>query len=133
MVRQLIKGSADNHWSVQFFQHLVTGGIATAAHYLVMWLALHFGAPATVATTAGFAVGATIRFILAYWHIFQPETAIRPTMARFLLVLLLQMAANAALLALGMQLGLYVWIAQIITTAILVIANFIAQKYWVFR
>ncbi len=52
-LKQVITPGGSSSWKVQFFQHLVTGMVATAAHYIVMWFALNLQLRPVLATTIG--------------------------------------------------------------------------------
>ena len=132
-VRQVVTPRGDHGWKVQFVQHLVTGAIATAAHYGVMWAAMELALIPVLATTVGFIAGATTRFLFSYFHIFEPERDVVTAVPHFLLALGLQMALNAALLTLLLQMTSLVWPAQVVTTALLTTFNFLMYKFWVFK
>ena len=133
LVRSVVTPRSSSDWKIQLLQHLVTGAIATIAHYLVMWFALHLQLWPVLATTIGFLVGATTRFLFSYFHIFEPERNVAGALPHFVLALGLQMALNAALLAILLEMTTLVWPAQLITTALLTTFNFLAYKYWVFK
>ena len=130
--REVLAGSSKD-WRIQFIQHLITGGIATAAHYIVMWLALAIHLLPALATTIGFIVGATTRFLFSYLHVFEPERNMVSAMPRFAMALILQMIANVGLLSLLLYANVSVWPSQLITTGFLAVINFMAHKFWVFR
>lgn len=132
-VRQVVTPRGDHGWKVQFVQHLVTGAIATAAHYGVMWAAMELALIPVLATTVGFIAGATTRFLFSYFHIFEPERDVAAAVPHFLLALGLQMVLNAALLTVLLQLTSLVWPAQVVTTALLTTFNFLMYKFWVFK
>ena len=124
---------ADKDWRIQFLQHLLTGAIATAAHYFVMWLVLTVGERPILATTAGFTVGATTRFLFSYFHIFERRRSVAVALPRYVSALALQMGLNAALLIFFLSVGLPVWWGQVATTALLTAFNFLMYKHWVFK
>ena len=131
--RQVVTPGGSDSWKVQFFQYLITGVIATAAHYVVMWFALSLQLWPILATTVGFMAGASTRFFFAYFHIFEPERDVLGAVPHFLMSLALQMALNAALLALFLALNIPVWPAQVLTTGLMVVSNFLIYKFWVFK
>jgi putative flippase GtrA len=85
------------------------------------------------ASTLGFVGGASTRFILSYWHIFEPSRGVRVASLRFAVVIALQMLANSALLALLLEAGISLWPAQVTTTIALTFVNYLAYRLWVFR
>ena len=120
-------------WIHGFCLHVLTGVVATAAHYSLMWLLLRGGMSAIPASTLCFCVGAITRFFLSYFHVFSPTLNISTTMFRFIGALALQMGANSLLLGELLNLGVSLWIAQVITTVLLTAFNYIACRVWVFR
>ena len=121
------------HWAHTFVLHVMTGFLAVAAHYAAMYAFLRTGMAGVPASTLGFVAGASTRFALSYWHVFEPAQGMRVASLRFGVVIGLQMLANSALLALLLQLGLSLWPAQVATTIALTFANFLAYRLWVFR
>lgn len=132
-LQRIIKPGGSDHWQIQFIQHLLTGAIATAAHYVVMWFMLSLQLWPIVATTIGFVVGAATRFFFSYFHIFEPERDVSGALPHFALALLLQMVLNAGLLSLLLAFSTSVWPAQIATTILLTVFNFLVYKFWVFK
>ena len=130
--RMVISGSSKD-WRIQFFQHLLTGAIATATHYIVMWLALSVQLLPALATTIGFIAGATTRFLFSYFHVFEPGKDVANALPHFVLALAVQMAINAGLLSLLLSTNLPVWPSQVLTTGILTVIIFMAHKYCVFK
>lgn len=120
-------------WAYGFCLHVIAGAIATAAHYSVMFVLIRVGMEGLIASTIGFGAGAVTRFLLSYFHVFSPTSGVGKVMFRFVLALLVQMAANSLLLGVLMVAGLSVWVAQIVTTATLTIFTYIGGKFWVFR
>lgn len=133
LFRDVATSGGNKGWRVQFFQHLVTGVIATAAHYIVMWFALSAELWPTIATTIGFIAGATTRFLFSYFHIFEPERDWSAALPHFILALALQMGLNAVLLTLFISLDIPVWPSQVLTTVSMTALNFMAYKFWVFK
>jgi putative flippase GtrA len=121
------------HWVHTFVLHVMTGFLAVAAHYAAMYAFLRTGMAGVPASTLGFVAGASTRFALSYWHVFEPTQGMRVASLRFGVVIALQMLANSALLALLLQLGLSLWPAQVATTIALTFANYLAYRLWVFR
>ena len=120
-------------WAYGFLLHIISGVIATAAHYALMFVLIQFGMGGVLASTFGFCAGATTRFFLSYFHVFTPTSGVGRVMVRYVVALLIQMAANSLLLGALMAAGLPVWPAQIATTLALTIFTYIGGKLWVFR
>ncbi|HFD11571.1 MAG TPA: hypothetical protein ENJ32_03745 [Crenotrichaceae bacterium] len=119
-------------WLTGFALHLITGVLAVAAHYSVMWVLLQANITSLIATSIGFLFGAVTRFLLSYFHIFSPTAAIPKAMGRFIFALSLQMGLNTVLVA-GFLNFVPVWYAQVSATLILTVFNYIVYRIWVFR
>jgi putative flippase GtrA len=126
-------GSGLLHWLHSFSLHVVTGFAAVAAHYASMYLLIRSGLPPVPASALGFLAGAATRFVLSYAHIFAPTRGVTTAGARFIVAVAAQLAANSALLAALTQRGIDVWPAQVLTTILLTVANYLVYRWWVFR
>ena len=107
--------------------------MAVAAHYALMYAMLRAGFGPVAASAIGFAAGAGTRFVLSYAHIFAPTKGVHAAGARFAVAIAAQLAANSALLAALTQQGVAVWPAQIATTVLLTVVNYLVYRWWVFR
>ena len=136
-VRKLLRRSAPGggllHWMHSFTLHVLTGALAVAAHYAVMYGLVAGGLPGVPASAGGFLIGALVRVALSYSRVFMPTRGVRTASTRFVVVIALQLAANSALLASMIELGLPLWPAQIATTVLLTVGNYLAYRLWVFR
>ena len=133
ILRDLAVSGGDKGWKVQFFQHLVTGIIATAAHYIVMWLILLAEISPAIATSIGFVAGATTRFLFSYYHIFEPARNWSTALPFFIFALAMQMGLNVLLLTVFISLNIPLWSSQVITTILLTSFNFLVYRFWVFK
>ncbi len=104
------------------------------AHYTLMFVLLEFDAWRPVAASAvGFGAGALTRFALSYAHIFAPTKGVRVAGFRFAVAIAAQLVANLALLATLTHQGVGVWPAQVATTLLMTVANYLVYRWWVFR
>jgi putative flippase GtrA len=106
--------------------------VAVAVHYAIMYVALAAGLSPLGSSSLGFAGGAFIRFIAAYFHIFDPLDSVPIAATRFSIALAAQFFGNAALLGLLVALGLDVWPAQVLTTISMTVLNYLVYRFWVF-
>lgn len=120
-------------WTVGFSLHVLTGFVAVLAHYSTMWVLTRLGMAAVPASTLGFSAGALTRYLLSHYAVFTPTDGIQATLLRFVVAIAAQMAANSLLLAAFLAQGLNVWVAQVSTTVLLTVANYVAYRLWVFR
>jgi putative flippase GtrA len=135
-VRRLLRrpsGDGLLQWIHSFSLHVATGFAAVAAHYLLMFGLLRAGLSPVPASAAGFMAGASTRFILSYVHVFAPTEGVHSAGLRFIVAIGAQLAANTGLLAALTHAGLDVWPAQVLTTALLTVVNYLVYRWWVFR
>ena len=121
------------HWIHTFTLHVMTGFVAVAAHYAVMYGLVRAGTAGVPASAVGFVFGALTRFALSYWHIFAPTRGVRIASLRFVLAIALQLALNSLLLSALLNQGMSLWPAQVTTTIVLTFVNYLAYRLWVFR
>jgi putative flippase GtrA len=136
VLRQALRRPSGNgllHWLHSFSLHVVTGFAAVAAHYALMYALIRAGLPPVAASATGFLAGALTRFVLSYAHIFAPTQGVHAAGARFVVAITAQLAANTALLAALTYAGLSVWPAQVLTTILLTVVNYLVYRWWVFR
>jgi putative flippase GtrA len=126
-------GRGLGHWLHSFSLHVATGFAAVAAHYALMYAMLAAGLSPVPASGLGFLAGALTRFVFSYAHIFTPTHGVNVAGMRFVVAIAAQLAANSALLGAFMQAGVAVWPAQIATTVLLTVANYLVYRWWVFR
>ncbi len=136
-VRRLLSRPAPDggllHWLHTFVLHVATGFLAVAAHYSTMYVLVRAGFAGVPASALGFVAGALTRFVLSYWHVFSPSRGVKVASLRFVVAITAQLAANSALLASLLGLGMSLWPAQVTTTVLLTFANYLAYRLWVFR
>jgi putative flippase GtrA len=126
-------GAGVGHWAHSFSLHVLTGFAAVGAHYALMYGGLRAGLTPVPASAIGFAAGALTRFAFSYAHIFAPTKGVHAAGTRFVVAIAAQLAANSALLAAFTRSGIAVWPAQVLTTMLLTIANYLVYRWWVFR
>ncbi len=117
----------------ELFLHVITGCVATAVHYGVMAATLNWTSSAISASSIGFMAGAFTRFLSAHKIVFSGDRLLLPAVVRFVISILLQMFLNGLLLNSILLITSYLWIAQIITTGMMIFFNFVVYKNWVFK
>ncbi len=116
-----------------FALHCATGAVATLAHYALMWLLLRQEINPVAASSAGFLLGAIVRFLFAHFAVFAPAQALPTTLAKFSAALALQLGANSVLLALLVALNVPIWWAQISVTVLMTFISYGIYRFWVFK
>ena len=113
----------------------LVGLIGTGAHYLVLVLLVELaGLDPVVSTTAGFIVGALINYILNYHYTFRSVKAHLDASPKFLLIAVITGIANALIVHAGVYiLHANYLLVQIVSTAIVFLANFYLNSRWTFK
>lgn len=113
----------------------IAGGLATASHYVTMVaLVWAWNGWELLATSVGFVVGAFVKYPLNYWMVFTSRQRHRIAVPRFVATLAASFLANGALFALFRHLlDTHYLVPQVLTTAIIVVGNYLVARFWVFR
>lgn len=111
------------------------GGIATASHYAFTVAAVEMaGLAPLAASSAGFAVGATVKYLLNYFVAFRSDERHAVALPRFAAMLGVLFVLNAAFFAaLHQGAGLHYLVAQVLTTGLLIPPGYLMSRRWVFR
>lgn len=119
----------------QFSTFLVVGAIATAAHYTVFLSLMHVvGIAAVPAALSGFVIGAVVNYTLNRRHTFNTTRTHVEAGWRFAAVATTGFCMTWALMQ-GLTRGLLAppLVAQIFTTGVILVFNFIVHRLWTFR
>jgi len=117
----------------RFARFAVVGGGATLLQYLLLVLLVEgLHAAPVAASAAAFSLSALANYWLNYRFTFASRRRHRQTLPRFALVALLGLAINTASFAALLPLLPYL-AAQVIATAVTLIANFTLHHYWIYR
>jgi len=115
--------------------YIGAGGVSTASHYAVTIAGVEIvHVEPLVASIAGFAVGASVKYWLNYSVAFRSNARHTLAVGRYAVTLALMMGANAAIFAaLQGGLGLHYLVAQVLTTILLIPPGYVIHRHWVFR
>ena len=119
----------------QFITFSGVGAIATACHYVVLFvLVVDAGVHPVTASFCGALVGAIVSYVLNRTLTFQSTAQHRKTAPKFFLIAGLAVMLNSALISiLILSVGLPYQVAQVLTTAVLIVVTFGLNKVWSFR
>ncbi|MQQ09618.1 GtrA family protein [Epibacterium sp. SM1979] len=119
----------------QFITFSGVGAIATACHYVVLFvLVVDAGVQPVTASFCGAVVGAIVSYVLNRAYTFQSTAQHRKTAPKFFLIAALAVISNTALIRfLIVSVGLPYQVAQVLTTAVLIVVTFGLNKVWSFR
>jgi putative flippase GtrA len=117
-----------------FIRYTFVGGIATAAHYLVLVLCVEkAGWPAYVASGFGAVVGAQVAYVGNRWFTFAHRGDVLSSWPRFQATALLGAALGMLIVALCVRAGVYYLIGQMIATLAGLAMTFAINRAWTFR
>ena len=118
----------------QLIRFVLSGGLATASHWLVMAFAISLGVIPVVATAIGAIIGAVVNYILQRNVTFQSNTPHRSALQRYLIVCLLIWAANLFFFFILYHISLLSAVyAQGITTFVVAFMSYLLFKKVVFH
>ena len=132
-VQSVIRAIKVNLIVKQFMSFSFVGAIGTCAHFLVltgMVQLLHFHPVA--GSASGFVVGAIINYLLNYYITFKSNTKHFATSIKFFLIALSALALHT-LLMYWMTPKLHYLLSQAIATSVVLIWNFLCNRFWTFR
>ena len=120
--------------SQQFILFTAVGGIGTAAHYAVLILLVQVvDLYPVVATTIGFVVGAIVNYVLNYCLTFSSSKRHTEALPKFLLVAFSGAVINTLIMMAGLNLfDIHYLIIQLVATGLVLLFNFMANRYWTF-
>jgi len=113
---------------------LVSGGIATAFHWATLWGLIHLQVEAVLASSIGAFVGAVVNYFLQYFFTFKTKRRHKQATLAYI-----PAVSISWLLNLGLFYSLYgglfsePLVAQVVTTSIIMLVNFLLYKKVVFR
>jgi putative flippase GtrA len=110
------------------------GVIATAAHYLTLILCVETaGWPAWLGSGIGAAVGAQVAYAGNRWFTFEHRGDILASWPRFMLTAVLGALFGMAIVGIGVRLGVYYLLAQVVATLASMVMTFAINRAWTFR
>jgi putative flippase GtrA len=113
---------------------LVSGGIATAIHWATLWGLIILQVEAVLASSIGAFVGAIANYFLLYFFNFKTKRRHKKALLAYRPVVLVSWLLNLVLFY-----CLYSWLlpdplmAQVVTTGVVMVVNFLLYKKLVFR
>ena len=117
----------------QFISFSVIGAIGTAAHFAVLIFSVQVLSMSPVSgSLAGFITGAVINYLLNYHVTFKSTNRHIESFLKFFTVAMIGLGLNTAIMYIMSQ-WLYYLISQVIATAIVLIWNFLCNRFWTFR
>lgn len=119
----------------QFLCFAGIGFIGTSAHYLTLVLMVEVaGMKAVFASVLGFGVGALFNYFFNYHITFRSKKLHQEALGKFFMVALAGLLLNTLIMAMATEVfSLYYLLAQVISTGLVLIWNFTANRLWTFQ
>ncbi len=113
---------------------LISGGIATAVHWGAFWGLLTLQVEAVLASSIGAFLGAIVNYFLQYFFTLKTKREHKKALLAYLPAVLLSFVLNLGLFY-SLYGGLFSdpLIAQVVTTGVVMVVNFLLYKKVVFR
>lgn len=122
--------------SRQFIRFAAVGACGTTVQYVVLQIgtAMYGVHVAAAASGFGYMCGAVVNYLLNYFFTFESGKSHTEAATKYFSLLAVGFCINTGLMALFVhQLGWNQWYAQILTTGIGLIYNFLGSRYWAFK
>lgn len=118
----------------KIFKFLITGGLATLIHYVCMFILIYLTISPVIATFIGAIIGAIVNYILQYYVTFNSKKSHFVSILKYVITVLLGIVSNTLLFILFYEkLNFLIIIAQLLTTLIVTVQNFVLYKFLVFE
>lgn len=118
----------------QFVRFSSLGVVGTASHYVILIIGVELGVRPIISSILGFLVGALVNYSLSYYYVFCSGGSHSHTMARFFIVALCGVGINTLVLSYAINtLRLHYLLGQMMATGIVVVWNFVGNRWWTFR
>ncbi len=118
----------------QFVRFCGVGVLAAVAHYgALILLVAGFNASPVPAALAGYLAGGVLSYLLNYRWVFASDKAHRAAAPQFFAVAAVGFALTGLVMAvLTGRLGLHWFLAQVLTTGVVMLWSFAANRFWTF-
>ena len=118
---------------IKFFVFATVGVVGTAAHYLVLYqLVESYGIDPVTASGCGAIAGLIVNYLLNYILTFKSQQSHLKAFPKFALIAGIGFSLNLGLMTLLTPHFYYLY-AQIVTTLLVLIWNFLGNSLWTFR
>jgi putative flippase GtrA len=118
---------------IKFMVFATVGVVGTAAHYLVLYLLVEsYGIDPVTASGCGAIAGLIVNYLLNYILTFKSQQSHFKAFPKFALIAGIGFSLNLGLMTL-LTPYLYYLYAQIVTTLIVLVWNFLGNSLWTFR
>lgn len=119
----------------QFVRFFGVGCVSAIGHYgLLILLVQAAGVDAVPASAAGALLGAWINYSLNYRFTFRSSKRHVESVSKFAVVAAVGLLLNTLFMWIGAELlGIHYLIAQVLTTGLVMVWSFVANRFWTFH
>jgi putative flippase GtrA len=111
----------------------LVGVVATGIQYVILILLVHEGVWPALASAIGFVISATGNYLLNYHFTFRSQESHGAAATKFVMLAAGGLLINYVLMHFLVAAGWYYLAAQVCTTAIVFLWNFVGNSLWTFR
>ncbi|MES2663745.1 MAG: GtrA family protein [Pseudomonadota bacterium] len=125
----------NQHLARQGFRFLFVGLLATVIQYFILWILVKADwCSAPTASGIGYIISAGFNYLLNYFFTFHSNALHVHAGKRFIILVLVGWLFTYALMHyLITSLNLYYFAAQLLTTGIILVLNFVLSRFWIFK
>ncbi|MDT4860674.1 GtrA-like protein [compost metagenome] len=119
----------------QLARFVMVGACGTLVQYIIFWAGVSFlGISAPWASGVGYAVGSVVNYFLNYTFTFGSKQLHRTALIRYYVVVGAGWILTLGLMTLFVNvLHANVWVAQVMTTVLCMIFNFLFSRIWIYH
>lgn len=117
-----------------FFRFLLVGGSCTGIQYAILIILVRWATiPAIIASSIGFIFSTVVNYFLSRSFTFKSTSPHRSAFPKFISVAFIGLIINTVFMTLLHNfLGAHYLVAQLFTTGIVMITNYLLNRYWSF-
>lgn len=122
-------------WQLQFMQFAGVGVIGTLAHYVLLVMLVEvLGTNVVAASTTGATLGALVNYLFNRRYTFRSKKRHREALTKFLIIAASGLVLNASFMLIFVDiLSLYYLLAQVLSTGLVLVWNFVGNRFWTFN
>lgn len=122
-------------FSRRFLRFAAVGATGTAVQYLVLWTGVEMlSAAAAISSAAGYVLGSVVNYLLNYFFTFESGQSHVQAASKYYAVLGIGWCINLGLMEwFAHYLGWNYWLAQVLTTGVGLMWNFVGSSLWAFK
>ena len=112
---------------------IVGGSSAVATDFVTYKLMVYLGSDISVAKLLSFVLGSLVGFVINKYWTFESDGRIKKGLTKYALLYSVTAGLNVSVNNVSLGAGMPTWLAFLFATGASTIANFLGQKFFVFR